>query len=110
MYRLSQVELEECIKQITLFLEKGWIQPSKSPYGAPVLFALKPGGGLRMCIDYRQLNAVTIKNRYPLPNIADLLDSLQGAKYFSTFDLTNGYHQIKLTDSDIPKTAFHWPL
>jgi hypothetical protein len=110
MYRLSQVELEECIKQVTLFLEKGWIQPSKSPYGAPILFALKPGGGLRMCIDYRQLNAVTIKNRYPLPNIADLLDSLQGAKYFTSMDLTNGYHQIKLTESDIPKTAFRTPV
>ncbi len=66
MYRLSQVELEECIKQITLFLEKGWIRPSKSPYGAPILFALKPGGGLRMCIEYRQLNAVTIKKQVPL--------------------------------------------
>ncbi len=110
MYRLSQVELEECIKQITLFLEKGWIRPSKSPYGAPILFALKPGGGLRMCIDYRQLNAVTIKNRYPLPNIADLLDSLQGAKYFTSMDLINGYHQIRLTESDIPKTAFRSPM
>jgi hypothetical protein len=110
MYRLSQVELEECIKQVTLFLEKGWIQPSKSPYGAPILFALKSDGKLRMCIDYRQLNAVTIKNRYPLPNIADLLDSLQGAKYFTSLDLINGYHQIKLTESDIPKTAFRTPI
>lgn len=110
MYRLSQAELEEMTKQIQHFLQMGWIRPSDSPYGAPILFAVKADGSLRMCIDYRQLNKITIKNKYPLPNIADLIDMLQGAQYFTSIDLLAGYHQIALRESDIPKTAFRTPL
>ena len=87
-------------------LEKEWIQPSHSPYGAPILFVPKKDGGLRMCVDYRALNKQTVKNRYPLPRIDDLLDTLYGAKYFSALDLQQAYHQVRLIPEDIPKTAF----
>jgi hypothetical protein len=106
-FRLSLPERQELEAQITQMLEKGWIQPSSSPYGAPVLFVPKPDGSLRMCIDYRALNNLTVKNKYPLPRIEDLMDNLAGAKYFSSLDLTSGYHQLRLTSSDIPKTAFN---
>ena len=87
-------------------LDKGFIRPSSSPWGAPVLFVKKKDGTMRMCIDYRQLNKVTIKNRYPLPRIDDLFDQLQGASHFSKIDLRSGYHQLKIRREDIPKTAF----
>ena len=110
MYRLSPAELEEVKKQVTLFLEKGWIRPSDSPYGAPILFAQKADGSLRMCVDYRAVNKITVKNRFPLPHIQDLLDMLHGARYFSSLDLVSGYHQIALQESDVKKTAFRTPL
>ena len=110
LYRLSPAERDEAEKQIKDYLAKGWIRPSKSPYGAPILFVKKKDGTLRMCIDYRALNKITIKNRYPLPRIDDLFDRLQGAQYFSSFDLSQGYHQIRMTDEDVPKTAFNSPV
>jgi hypothetical protein len=88
-------------------LQKGWIQPSSSPYGAPLLFIPRPDGSMNMCIDYRALNKITIKNKYPLPRIEDLLDNLSGARYFPRLDLTSGNYQLRLSSSDIPKTAFN---
>jgi hypothetical protein len=96
-------------RQIKEFLEKGIIEPSLSPYGAPILFVKKKDGSLRMVVDYRALKKLTVKNRYPLPRIDDLLDQLQGAKFFSSLDLLNGYYQVPLHASDIPKTAFRTP-
>ena len=104
-YRLNQKELLELKKQLNDLLSRGYIRPSKSPYGAPVLFVDKKDGKLRMCIDYRALNKVTIKNNYPLPRIDDLFDRLAGAKYFSRIDLKSGYYQIRIADGDIEKTA-----
>jgi len=86
--------------------QKGFIRPSVSPFGAPVLFVHKKEGTLRLCVDYRALNKVTIKNRYPLPRIDDLIDRLAGSKYFTKIDLYSGYHQIRIKEDDIPKTAF----
>ncbi|GJP70425.1 hypothetical protein CLOP_g1368, partial [Closterium sp. NIES-67] len=106
LYRLSPAEYEEAKQQIEEYLRKGWIEPSASPYGAPILFVNKKGGGLRMCVDYRALNKITIKNRYPLPRIEDLFDRLQGAQWFSALDLAQGYHQLRITEEDVPKTAF----
>ncbi|KAH0661672.1 hypothetical protein KY284_026603 [Solanum tuberosum] len=105
-YRMAPVELQELKEQLKDLLEKGFIRPSMSPWGAPVLFVRKKDGSLRMCIDYRQLNKVTIKNKYPLPRIDYLFDQLQGAKCFSKIDLRSGYHQVRVKDKDIPKTAF----
>ena len=87
-------------------MDKGFIRPSTSPWGAQVLFAKKRGKTLRMCIDYRQLNRVTINNRYPLPRIDDLFDQLRGARVYFKIDLRTGYHQLRVRDTDIPKTAF----
>ncbi|KAA0040455.1 putative Retrotransposon protein [Cucumis melo var. makuwa] len=87
-------------------VDKGYIRPSVSPWGAPVLFVKKKDGTLRLCIDYRQLNKVTIRNKYPLPRIDDLFDQLRGAALFSKIDLRSGYHQLKARESDIAKTAF----
>ena len=87
-------------------MDKGFIRPSTSPWGAPVLFAKKRGKALRLCIDYRQLNRVTIQNQYPLPRIDDLFDQLRGARVYSKIDLRTGYHQLRLRETDIPKTAF----
>ena len=87
-------------------MDKGFIRPSTSPWGAPVLFAKKKDKTLRLCIDYRQLNRVTIKNRYPLPRIDDLFDQLRGARVYSKIDLRTGYHQLRVRDTDIPKTTF----
>ena len=84
----------------------GFIRPSYSPWGAPVLFVKKKEGSLRMCIDYRELNKLTVKNRYPLPRIDDLFDKLQGKTVFSKIDLRSGYHQLRIKDEDIPKTTF----
>ena len=85
---------------------KGFIRPSTSPWGSSVLIAKKRGKTLRLCIDYRQLNRVTIKNRYPLPRIDDLFDQLRGARVYSKIDLRTGYHQLRVRETDIPKTAF----
>ncbi|XP_077235487.1 uncharacterized protein LOC143877356 isoform X2 [Tasmannia lanceolata] len=105
-YRMAPAELKELKEQLSELLEKGFIRPSSSPWGAPVLFVKKKDGSLRLCIDYRQLNKVTIKNRYPLPRIDDLFDQLQGACHFSKIDLRSGYHQLRVKDEDISKTAF----
>jgi hypothetical protein len=87
-------------------LDKGYNRPSSSPWGSPALFVKKKDGSLRMYVDYRPLNAVTIKNKYPLPHIDILFDQLAGAKVFSKIDLRSDYHQIKIRASDIPKTTF----
>ena len=105
-YRLSSTEMDELKKQLQELTEQGFIQPSKSPYGAPVLFVKKKDGTMRMCIDYRALNKITIKNRYPLPRIDELLDRLHGARYFSKFDLRSGYYQVRIHPDDVNKTAF----
>lgn len=105
-YRMTLTELKELQEQIKYLLEKGFIRPSTSPWGAPVLFVWKKDGSLRMCIDYRQLNKVTLKNKYPLPRIDDLFDQLHGARCFSKIDLRSGYHQVRVREKDIPKTAF----
>ena len=110
IYRLSLTERKEVQTTIEDLLQKQLIQPSTSPFGAPILFVGKKDGTLRMCVDYRALNKLTVKNRYPLPRIDDLLDQLYGARYFTTLDLASGYHQIRVHDKDIQKTAFRTPL
>ncbi|GJY65484.1 putative reverse transcriptase domain-containing protein [Tanacetum coccineum] len=105
-YRLALSEMEELSGQLKELQDKGFIRPSSSPWGAPVLFVKKKDGSFRMCIDYRELNKLTIKNRYPLPRIDDLFDQLQGSQYFSKIDLRSGYHQLRVHEDDIPKTAF----
>ena len=106
VYRLSDKELAELKTQLEDLINRGFITPSTSPYAAPVLFVPKKDGTSRMVIDYRLLNAITIKNRYPLPRIDELMDRLQGAKVFSKIDLASGYHQIKVAECDQHKTAF----
>ncbi|KAG5536039.1 hypothetical protein RHGRI_023734 [Rhododendron griersonianum] len=105
-YRMAPLELKELKVQLQELLDKGFIKPSISPWGAPVLFVKKKDGTMRLCIDYRELNKVTIKNRYPLPRIDDLFDQLQGARVFSKIDLRSGYHQLKVKAEDVEKTAF----
>lgn len=105
-YRMAPVELKELKDQLKDILDKGFIRPSISPWGAPVVFVRKKDGSLGMCIDYRQLNKVTVKNKYPLPRIDDLFDQLHGASYFSKIDLRSGYHQLRVREYDISKTAF----
>jgi hypothetical protein len=100
-------ELVELKKQLAELHAKGFIRPSSSPWGAPVIFVEKKDGTERMCIDYQLLNEVTIKNKYPLPRIEDLFDQMKGASMFSKIDLRSGYHQLKIRESDIPKTSFH---
>ena len=99
-------ELSELKIQLQDLLDKGFIRPSASPWECPALFVKKKDNSLRLCVDYRPLNAVTIKNKYPLPRIDILFDQLAGAKVFSKIDLRSGYHQIKIRPCDIPKTAF----
>ncbi|KAJ9510007.1 hypothetical protein QJQ45_011664 [Haematococcus lacustris] len=106
IYRMSQPELDQLKKQLDDLLAKGFIRPSTSPFAAPVLFVRKKDGSLRLCVDFRALNQQTLKNRYPLPRIDDLLDQLSGAQVFSKIDLRSGYHQIRVAEDDIPKTAF----
>jgi hypothetical protein len=106
MYRMSPGELDELKAQLKELLESGFIQPSKSPFGASVLFVKKKDGSMRMCVDYRDLNRITIKNRYPLPRVEELFDRLRGAKFFSKIDLRSGYHQVRIHPDDVPKTAF----
>ncbi|KAJ0926534.1 putative nucleotidyltransferase, Ribonuclease H [Helianthus annuus] len=105
-YRLAPSEMQELSTQLQELLDKGFIRPSFSPWGAPVLFVKKKDGSFRMCIDYRELNKLTIKNRYPLPRIDDLFDQLQGSSYYSKIDLRSGYHQLRIQEESIPKTAF----
>jgi hypothetical protein len=105
-YRMSVGELEELKKQLKELLDKQFIHPSSSPWGAPVIFVEKKDGTQRMCVDYRALNEVTIKNKYPLPRIEDLFDQLKGARVFSKIDLRLAYHQLRIRPSDIAKTAF----
>ncbi|WMV13478.1 hypothetical protein MTR67_006863 [Solanum verrucosum] len=103
---MALAELIELKSQLQELLEKGFIRPSVSPWEASVLFVKKKDGTLRICIDYRQLNIITIKNRYPLPRIQDLFDQLKGAKVFSKIDLRSGYHQLRVRENDIPTTVF----
>ena len=105
-YRMAPTELRELKAQLQELVGGGFIRPSISPWGASVLFVKKKDGTWRLCIYYRQLNKVTIRNKYPLPRIDDLFDQLQGAKVFSKIDLRSGYHQLRIRESDIPKTAF----
>ena len=106
MYRMSPAELEELKKQLNTYLNKGWIRPSSSEFGAPILFARKADGSLRLCVDYRALNAITIKDRGPLPRMDELFDQLHGARYFTSLDLWSGYHQCRIHPDDVHKTAF----
>ena len=105
-HRMTPVELQELKVQLQELLDKGFIRPSTSPWGAPVLLVKKKDKTLRLCIDYRQLNRVTIKNRYPLPRIDDLFNQSRGARVYSKIDPRTGYHQLRVRDTDIPKTAF----
>ncbi|GJW35913.1 putative reverse transcriptase domain-containing protein [Tanacetum coccineum] len=105
-YRLALSEMKELSEQLQELFDKGFIRPSSSPWGAPVLFVKKKDGSFRMCIDYRELNKLTVKNRYPLPRIDDLFDQLQGSSIYSKIDLRSGYHQLRVREQDIPKTAF----
>ncbi|GJW66960.1 putative reverse transcriptase domain-containing protein [Tanacetum coccineum] len=104
--RLAPSEMQELSDQLQELADRGFIRPSTSPWGAPVLFVKKKDGSFRMCIDYRELNKLTVKNRYPLPRIDDLFDQLQGSSTYSKIDLRSGYHQLRVRDEDIPKTAF----
>jgi hypothetical protein len=105
-YKMTPKELAELIVQLNELLDKGYIHPSSSPWGCPALFVKKKDQSLRSCVDYRPLNDVTIKNKYPLPRIDILFDQLISAKVFSKVDLYSGYHQIKIRPEDVPKTAF----
>ncbi|GJY69987.1 putative reverse transcriptase domain-containing protein [Tanacetum coccineum] len=105
-YRLAPAEMQELSAQLQELSDKGFIRPSSSPWGAPVLFVKKKDGSFRMCIDYRELNKLTVKNRYPLPRIDDLFDQLQGSRVYSKIDLRSGYHQLRVREEDISKTAF----
>ncbi|MCO5596412.1 hypothetical protein L7F22_050474 [Adiantum nelumboides] len=106
-YKMSLFEASELKNQLTQLLEQGYIRPSVSPWGAPILFQKKKDGTFRLCIDYRWLNQYTIKNKYPLPRIDELFDCLSGAQYFSKIDLRSGFYQVQIQTKDIPKTAFN---
>jgi hypothetical protein len=107
LYRMLVNELAELKKQIAELQSKGFICPTSSPWGAPVLLVEKKDRTQRMCVDYRSLNEVTIKNKYPLPRIVDLFDQMKGASDFSKINLRSGYHQLKIREPDMPKTTFH---
>ena len=109
-YRMSPPELDEMKKQLAELAEHGFIQPSKSPFGAPVLFVKKKDGIMRMCVDYRALNKITIKNKYPLPRIDELFDRLQGAQWFSKIDLRSGYHQVRIASRGCAQDCVPHPL
>nr|GFB67309.1 putative reverse transcriptase domain-containing protein [Tanacetum cinerariifolium] len=106
LYRLAPSELQELSTQPQELSDKGFIRPISSPWGAPVLFVKKKDGSLRLCIDYRELNKLSMKNQYPLPRIDDLFDQLQGLRVYPKTDLRSGYHQLRVREEDIPKTAF----
>ncbi|GKE56563.1 putative reverse transcriptase domain-containing protein, partial [Tanacetum coccineum] len=105
-YRLAPAKMQELSTQLQELSDRGFIRPSSSPWGAPVLFVKKKDGSFRMCIDYRELNKLTVKNRYPLSRIDDLFDQLQGSRVYSKIDLRSGYHQLRVREEDISKTAF----
>ena len=105
-YGMAPAKLRELKAQLEELLSKGFIRSSISPWGAPILFVKKKDGSLRLCIDYRQLNRVTIRNQYPLPRIDELFDQLQGSRIYSKLDLRSGYHQLMVQEGDVPKTAF----
>ncbi|GKE99113.1 hypothetical protein Tco_0022464, partial [Tanacetum coccineum] len=105
-YRLAPSEMKELSKQLQELLEKGFIRSSSSPWGAPVLFVKKKDGSFRICIDYQELNKLTIKSQYPLPRIDDLFDQLQGSSVYKKIDLRSGYHQLRIREEDIPITTF----
>jgi hypothetical protein len=105
-YRMTAPELCELQMQLKELLDLGLIRPSVSPWGAPVIFVKKKDGSLRLCIDYRDLNRATVKNRYPMPQIDDLFDQMKGQMVFSKIDLRSRYHRLRIKEGDIPKTAF----
>ncbi|GJW73697.1 putative reverse transcriptase domain-containing protein [Tanacetum coccineum] len=105
-YRLAPTEMQELSNQLKELQDKDFIRPSSYPWGASVLFIKKKDGSFRMCIDYQELNQLTIKNSYPLPRIDYLFDQLQRSRYFSKIDLRSGYNQLRVREEDIPKTAF----
>ncbi|GKE67067.1 putative reverse transcriptase domain-containing protein [Tanacetum coccineum] len=105
-YRLAPSEMKGLSEQLKELSDKGFIRPNSLPWGAPILVVKKKDGSFRMCIDYRELNKLTVKNRYPLPRIDDLFDHLQGSSIYSKIDLRSGYHQLKVREEDISKTAF----
>ncbi|GKB00895.1 putative reverse transcriptase domain-containing protein [Tanacetum coccineum] len=105
-YRLAPSEMKELSEQLKELSDKGFIRPSSSPWGAPVLFVKKKDGSFRMCIDYRELNKLSGRTDSPLPIIDDLFDQLQGSSVYSKIDLRSGYHQLRVREEDIPKTAF----
>nr|GEU42170.1 putative reverse transcriptase domain-containing protein [Tanacetum cinerariifolium]GEU81756.1 putative reverse transcriptase domain-containing protein [Tanacetum cinerariifolium] len=105
-YRLAPSKMKEFSDQLQELSDKGFIRPSSSPYGAPVLFVKKEGGSFRMCMDYREFNKLMVKNCYPLLRINDIFDQLQGSSVYSKIDLRSGYHQLRVCEEDIPKTAF----
>ena len=105
-YKMAPAELRDLKAQLEELLSKGFIRPSISPWGAPIIFVKKKDGSLRLCIDYRQLNRFIIRNQYPLPRIDELFDQLQGSRVYSKIDLRSGYHQLRVQESDVPKTAF----
>jgi hypothetical protein len=106
LYPLSAAHLFELKEQLTGLLEQGYIRPSESPYGAPILFVSKKDDGWRLCVDYRALNKLTVKNTHPLPRIDEMFEQLHGAKLFTKLDLASGYHQVRMAPEDIEKTAF----
>jgi hypothetical protein len=103
---MAATRLVELKKQLNELEQKGYIRPRLSSWGAPVLFVKKKDGSMRLCVDYRTLNEVTVKNKYLLPRINDLFDQLKGAKYFSKIDLRSGYYQLRIRLGDMPKTTF----
>nr|GFC62986.1 putative reverse transcriptase domain-containing protein [Tanacetum cinerariifolium] len=105
-YRLVPSGMKDLSEQLNELSDKGVIRPSSSPWGTPVLSVKKKDGSFRMCIDYWELNKLTVKNRYPLPRIDDLFDQLQGSSVYSKIDLRSSYHQLRVREEDIPKTAF----
>ncbi|GJV71053.1 retrotransposon protein, putative, ty3-gypsy subclass, partial [Tanacetum coccineum] len=105
-YQLASSEMKELSDQLQELSDKGFIRPSSSPWGAPILFVKKKDGSLWMCIDYQELNKLTVKNRYPLPRINNLFDQLQGSSVYSKIDQRSNYHQLRVREEDIPKTAF----
>ena len=110
IYRLNPLEIEEAKRQIKEYIHKRWIEPSSSPYGSPILFVKKKDGGLRMVVDHKALNKLTIKNRYPLSRINDLFDQLVDSCVFSSLDLSQRYHQIRILEEDVAKTTFRVPF